>query len=71
MNAQDSLIDPKEAIEFNGRSTERLVIASIDAKVSKFIYLSTAHVYCSPLHGEISEESPILNKHPYALEISK
>ena len=67
MNAQDCLLDPKRAIEFNGKSTEKLVKASIDAKVSKFIYLSTAHVYCSPLHGEITEESPILNKHPYAL----
>jgi len=67
MNAQDCLIDPEGAIKFNGKSTERLVKASIDAKVSKFIYLSTAHVYCSPLCGEITEENPILNKHPYAL----
>ena len=67
MNAQDCLLDPEGAIEFNGNSTERLVKASIDARVSKFIYLSTAHVYCSPLHGEITEENPILNKHPYAL----
>jgi UDP-glucose 4-epimerase len=66
MNSQDCLLDPIGAIEFNGSSTARLVKASIDAKVSKFIYLSTAHVYCSPLHGEITEERPLLNKHPYA-----
>jgi UDP-glucose 4-epimerase len=67
MNAQDCLLDPEGAIEFNSKSTERLVKASINAKVSKFIYLSTAHVYCSPLNGKITEESPVLNKHPYAL----
>jgi UDP-glucose 4-epimerase len=66
VNAQDSLLDPLGAIEFNGVATERLVNASIEAKVSKFIYLSTAHVYCSPLDGEITEESLLLNKHPYA-----
>ena len=67
MNAQDCLLDPEGAIEYNGKSTERLVKASINAKVSKFIYLSTAHVYCSPLNGVITEENPTLNKHPYAL----
>ena len=66
MNSQDSLLDPEGAIKSNGKSTEKLVQASIDAKVFKFIYLSTAHVYCSPLHGKITEESPLLNKHPYA-----
>ena len=38
MNSQDSLLDPEGAIKSNGKSTERLVQASIDAKVSKFIY---------------------------------
>jgi len=71
MNAKDCLLDPEGAIKFNAKSTEKLVIASIEAKVSKFIYLSTAHVYCSPLHGEISEENPVLNKHPYALSHNK
>jgi UDP-glucose 4-epimerase len=66
MNAQECLSDPVGAIEFNGVATERLVKASIGAKVSKFIYLSTAHVYCSPLIGEITEESYLLNEHPYA-----
>ena len=66
MNSQDCLLDPEGAIEFNGNSTEKLVKASIDAKVTKLIYLSTVHVYCSPLHGEITEESPIINSHPYA-----
>ena len=36
------------------------------AKVSKFIFLSTAHVYASPLIGKFSEETFPNNKHPYA-----
>ena len=66
VNSQDSLLDPLGAIEFNGDATKRLVKASIGARVSNFIYLSTAHVYCSPLTGEITEESFLLNEHPYA-----
>lgn len=66
MNAQDSLFDPLGAINFNGVATAKLVKASQAAEVCKFIYISTAHVYCSPLQGEITETSLLLNKHPYA-----
>jgi len=66
MNAQDCTSDPVSAIEFNGVATARLVQASKMAGVIKFIYLSTAHVYRSPLIGEFTEESCPLNIHPYA-----
>jgi UDP-glucose 4-epimerase len=66
VNSQDSFLDPLGANEFNGVATERLVKASIGTRVSNFIYLSTAHVYCSPLIGKITEESYLLNEHPYA-----
>ena len=66
INAQDCASRPVEAIKFNGVATARLVKASKDSGVTKFIYLSTAHVYNSPLIGKITEESCCTNKHPYA-----
>ncbi len=66
MNAEECKLDPIMALEFNGVSTARLARASRMSGVSKFIYLSTAHVYKSPLIGEISENSRLLNMHPYA-----
>ena len=66
MNAQDCAENPVGALGFNGVSTARLVQASIRAGVSKFIYFSTAHVYCSPLTGEIDVTSCPRNLHPYA-----
>lgn len=66
MNAQDCASDPMAALEFNGVATARLVDAACQASVRKFIYLSTAHVYASPLVGEITEESCPRNLHPYA-----
>lgn len=67
MNAQDAAKDPQVAIEFNGRATGRLLEAAIQRGASKFIYFSTAHVYGSPLKGDISENSSLSNQHPYAV----
>jgi len=66
MNAQDCIADPVGALEFNGLATARLLEASIRVKVKRFIYLSTAHVYASPLLGIISEDTFPRNLHPYA-----
>jgi UDP-glucose 4-epimerase len=66
INAQDCLNDPKSALEFNGGATERLVCCAKIAGVKNFIYLSTAHVYSSPLQGEIDENTKPQNSHPYA-----
>ena len=66
MNAQDCLADPVAALEFNGVATARFVSSATRAGVKKFIYLSTAHVYASPLVGRISEETCPKNLHPYA-----
>jgi len=66
MNAQDCAAHPDQAIHFNGNITAELVRASINKKVRRFIYLSTAHVYSSPLAGIISENSLTTNQHPYA-----
>jgi len=67
MNAQECAADPIAALDFNGVATERLVEAASRAGVRKFIYLSTAHVYASPLVGTITEKTLPHNPHPYAL----
>jgi UDP-glucose 4-epimerase len=66
MNAQDCADNPVEALVFNGVATARLVAAAIRANIPRFIYLSTAHVYDSPLAGIITEETCPGNLHPYA-----
>ncbi len=66
MNAQDCATDPVAALNFNGVATTRLVSAASRVGVRRFIYLSTAHVYDSPLVGSITEETCPRNAHPYA-----
>lgn len=66
MNAQDCASDPVAALEFNGFVTARLIAAANRVGVKRFIYLSTAHVYASPLVGTITEETCPRNLHPYA-----
>ena len=65
-NANDSKLDPICALQVNGINTGKLMQASILNKVEQFIYLSTAHVYQSPLIGYINEQSCLKNLHPYA-----
>lgn len=66
MNAPESAADPIGALEFNGVATARLAVAASRAGVKCFIYLSTAHVYGSPLSGTLIEASYPRNLHPYA-----
>lgn len=66
MNAQDCSKDPTKALEVNGCMTSKLLEAAVSQKVKRFIYLSTAHVYQSPLIGKITEETCPQNLHSYA-----
>ena len=66
MNSRDCAADPNAAIEFNGKSTKRLLEAAENSRVRMFLYLSTAHVYGNPLKGKINESTPPHNLHPYA-----
>jgi len=66
MNAQNCIDDSVAAIEVNALNTARLVQSAIKQKVKRFIYMSTAHVYGSPLTGIISEQSCPVAIHPYA-----
>lgn len=66
MKAQECAADPVAALELNGVATARLVEAAVSAGTTRFVYLSTAHVYASPLVGTITEDSCPHNLHPYA-----
>jgi UDP-glucose 4-epimerase len=67
LNEIDCLQKPDEAILVNVLGLHRILNASIEARVKKFIYFSTAHVYCSPLQGQISEKNQTQPQHPYAI----
>jgi UDP-glucose 4-epimerase len=66
MNSRESQSRPADALAFNGVATARLVTAAEKAGCKKFFYLSTAHVYASPLSGRITEDNCPRNLHPYA-----
>ncbi len=66
MNAQACAADPVAALAFNGVATSRLLEAACLQRALRFIYVSTAHVYDSPLTGAITEKTCPKNLHPYA-----
>jgi UDP-glucose 4-epimerase len=66
MNAKNCAESPDSAFNFNGLLTDRLVKQAVKDGCKKFFYLSTVHVYNSPLVGCFSESSEVLNSHPYA-----
>ena len=59
--------NPNLAHEVNVVGTRNLVKCASDAGVQRIIYLSTAHVYGSPLVGRIDESNPTVPAHPYAV----
>ena len=67
VNAQQSQHDPKLAVKVNGIGTHNLIQASVKNKVEYFLYFSTAHIYGSPLTGEIDESILPKPSHPYAI----
>lgn len=66
MNEIDSERDPVGALEINGIATARLLEAAKAENVKRFVYFSTAHVYSSPLVGDIDETICPRPSHPYA-----
>ena len=67
LNAQDSAADPLMAREINTNGTDSLIQSCVKKSIKRFIYISTAHIYGSPLAGKIDEESVPNATHPYAL----
>jgi len=66
INAQECVADPVAAFEINAVATARLLQAAVRQGVRRFVYVSTAHVYGSPLTGVITEETCPVSLHPYA-----
>ena len=66
MNAIDCSKDPVGALLVNSVYTTQLLQSAIRHGVKRFIYISTAHVYDSPLVGDINENNCPKNLHPYA-----
>ena len=66
MNALECFNNPLMALEVNGVDTDRLVQVAQKSTVSKFVYISSAHVYSDNLIGVITEEHSVTNLHPYA-----
>jgi UDP-glucose 4-epimerase len=66
MNAADCAADPARAFEVNATGTANLVAAAAAAGVTRFVYVSTAHVY-GVMRGEITEQTCAAGRHPYAV----
>lgn len=66
LNEIDSAKDPERATRVNTLQTVQLLLAAERAKVKRFVFFSTAHVYCAPLRGTLSETSLPRPGHPYA-----
>lgn len=66
LNAQDSAADPLMAREINTNGTDSLIQSCVKKSIKRFIYISTAHIYGSPLAGTINEESVPNATHPYS-----
>ncbi len=59
--------DPEAAMLETCGSTRRILEASIAAQVKRFIFLSTMHVYASPLLGRLNEQCITRPAHPYSI----
>jgi len=67
VNEIESASNPERALEVNGMGTLRLLEAAQGRGVGRFVYLSTIHVYGSPLTGVITERRVPRPSHPYAI----
>ena len=67
LNEWDCLKYPSEAIRVNIDETRIILENAIVSGVKNFIFFSTAHIYGSPLIGEISENTLPVTIHPYAI----
>lgn len=66
LNDRQAEQNPSLAEAISGAGTKLLADAAVQQKVNRFIFMSTAHVYGSPLQGTITEEALTTNTHPYA-----
>ncbi len=66
-NEVASARDPEQAVRDTGLGTWRLLQAAIQARVRRFVFLSTIHVYGAPLRGRLDEGVAARPGHPYAI----
>lgn len=66
-NEIQAAADSADSIRVNIHDSYLLLQKAIKHKIKRFVYFSTAHVYCSPLQGEITEEFCPKPIHPYAI----
>ena len=67
LDALTSKKDPETALYVNGLGTLKLLRIAERLPVKKFIYMSTVHVYGSPLQGIIDENYLPRPIHPYSI----
>ncbi|MBL1140634.1 MAG: SDR family oxidoreductase [Proteobacteria bacterium] len=67
INEHDCAANPEQALIINSLGSVKLLNSAIKAGVQRFIYVSTAHIYGSPLSGTLTEESLPRPQHPYAI----
>lgn len=66
MNSKECEADPTRGKAVYGGGTSHLVQSAIRSGVRRLIYISTSHVYRSPLDGVVSETDRLSNDHPYS-----
>jgi UDP-glucose 4-epimerase len=67
LNEIESVDNPQLAVTVNTLGTLQILQAAERARVRRFIYFSTAHVYGAPLAGHIDECTLPQPVHPYAI----
>mgnify|MGYP001810119396 CR=1 FL=1 len=67
INEIESGENPQKALLINSLGSLKLLISAEENNVKRFIYFSTAHVYGSPLVGDIDEEKLTRPVHPYSI----
>lgn len=67
LNEIECLANPEKALLVNALGTLKLINAAQYARVQRFIYFSTIHVYGAPLFGAITEKTLPCSIHPYAI----
>jgi UDP-glucose 4-epimerase len=66
LNDREAVANPDMAEAVSGKGTQLLSEAAARANTKHFVFMSTAHVYGSPLVGKFSETSDTKCTHPYA-----
>jgi len=62
-----SSAEPERAMIDTALGTNRLLQFAMSLGVERFVFLSTVHVYGSPLAGELCETGRVSPQHPYAI----